>query len=760
MFTMCPLLLLSQSPELKTGTVITESVSFEKNDYLVEPADSNRFNTPEQRIGIKAAITIEGDGLVIDFAGSDIHSGLAIDRPDQFYGLGIIVKGKNIVIRNLNIRGYKIALYAKDADGLTLENCDFSYNYRPRLNSIREREDFSDWLSYHQNDSNEWMRYGAGLYLEKCDSITVKGCTATSNQNALLLTNCNDGLIFNNTFQFNSGLGMGLYRSSRNTIMHNYLDWNIRGYSHGFYKRGQDSAAILVYEQSNENTIAFNSGTHSGDGLFLWAGQHTMDTGEGGCNDNIIFGNDFSYAATNGIEATFSRNRIQGNTLQECTYGIWAGYSYRSSFRGNALINCETGLAIEHGQHNEIKQNLFLGDSTGIRLWTRGEQPSDWGYVKHRDTRNLGHLIDRNVFQFVRNPLRFGNSDSINVNGENLFIEFKELLLSENPNTNLKFYRNELFANQSILNKTWENPDLSEHKGLNFSNDGPPPDNPYYPLDIEVGELNEPAMLPGGQVTSYPKNLPRGRQNIVVDEWGPYRYDRPLAYLLPDQADEGAFELELKGPARGLWEIVEMKGLEPLPRQNGQFPARFGVKKKPGAKFFKIVFHYQGPEPVTTEFGEIREASREKPFEFTFERFEKKLNWEVSFFNYDDASDPLKNEKKFDRLVHDEPVHVEKTNDLYYAWWGAPAEGVNADRFATVCWSDTEWEEGEYEIRLSSDDGVRLYINGSLLIDRWDVHEPSTDTIRVKMKGRRGIRIEHFEAGGFGTLGFSVKRLD
>ena len=33
-----------------------------------------------------------------------------------------------------------------------------------------------------------------------------------------------------------------------------------------------------------------------------------MDTGQGGCNDNLLYGNDFSHAPTNGIEATFSRN--------------------------------------------------------------------------------------------------------------------------------------------------------------------------------------------------------------------------------------------------------------------------------------------------------------------------------------------------------------------------------------------------------------------------------------------------------------------
>ncbi len=76
----------------------------------------------------------------------------------------------------------------------------------------------------------------------------------------------------------------------------------MRGYSHGFYNRGQDSAGLLMYEQSSRNRVFTNSITHGGDGLFLWAGQSTMDTGQGGSNDNHFEANDFSHAVTNGIE--------------------------------------------------------------------------------------------------------------------------------------------------------------------------------------------------------------------------------------------------------------------------------------------------------------------------------------------------------------------------------------------------------------------------------------------------------------------------
>ena len=72
---------------------------------------------------------------------------------NEFYGLAILVKNsKNITLKNANIHGYKVAVLAENVDSLKIENCDFSYNYRQKLKSIREREDLSDWfkLSYQR----------------------------------------------------------------------------------------------------------------------------------------------------------------------------------------------------------------------------------------------------------------------------------------------------------------------------------------------------------------------------------------------------------------------------------------------------------------------------------------------------------------------------------------------------------------------------------------------------------------------------------
>src|SRR6185369_13748153 len=168
------------------------------------------------------------------------------------------------------------------------------------------------------------------------------------------------------------------------------------------------------------NVVAYNSMTHGGDGLFLWAGQTTMDTGIGGANDNLFFGNDFSFAPTNGMEATFSRNVFVANRVEGSEYGLWGGYSYGSRIVGNDFSRNRTGIAIEHGQENIVSGNRFTGDSVAVSLWANAIEPSDWMYPKRRDTRSRDYRLLDNVFRGNRVALRAVNTRGVVVNGNAL----------------------------------------------------------------------------------------------------------------------------------------------------------------------------------------------------------------------------------------------------------------------------------------------------------------------------------------------------
>jgi MSHA biogenesis protein MshQ len=87
--------------------------------------------------------------------------------------------------------------------------------------------------------------------------------------------------------------------------------------------------------------------------------------------------------------------------------------------------------------------------------------------------------------------------------------------------------------------------------------------------------------------------------------------------------------------------------------------------------------------------------------------------------------------------------------------WGAAApgpSGINADNFSTR-WTGyvRVTQSGSYRFQTVSDDGVRLYVNGNLVIDRWNDHSAATDTtvdIPLVAGSAYTLVLEYYEAGG------------
>lgn len=562
---------------LKKGLKITRSVKTKGGSYRLS-ADSS--GTP--------LILVEGKNITVDFNNALLEGSATGVQPNQFRGVAISIRGSNVTIRNLRARGFKVALLAKGVKGLVLENCDLSYNYREKLKSTQLAEAEEDWLSYHQNDKDEWLRYGAAIYLADCDSVRVSGCTVKGGQNALMMTRCNGGRVYNNDFSFNSGVGIALYRSSSNAFLYNRVIFNVRGYSHGIYQRGQDSAGFLVFEQSSQNLFYKNAATHSGDGFFLWAGQSTMDTGEGGSNDNILLDNDFSYAPTNGVELTFSRNRVIHNRIFECTHGIWAGYSYGSEFSRNQFRFNKVGIAIEHGQNNLIVNNIFFQDQQAIRLWGREQQPADWAYAWKKDTRSRRYLIAVNSFNRNRVAMNISRTDSVRIFDNKVSLTALDYQVDSTV-TNLDTTSSEELV---IL--------LGEEK------------------PVPIPEIRKPSNpFKGGGLWS-------GRKNIRMTEWGPYDFGYPMLWL-SNPKDSGTLELEVLGP-KGKWRIISSKGLDTI-KQSGLMGEKLLLE--PGvSQEIEVVAEYRG-EAFRDMMGRSIPAAKPYLFRFGASRVEgEEVKWE------------------------------------------------------------------------------------------------------------------------------------
>lgn len=717
----CTSFCTAQEAVLKQGMRISKSLKIKKGVYLVEaPVDTSL-----------AVIQIEGNNLVIDFNEAELRGG-AGKLPNAFYGVAIRIRNsKNVTIRNLSARGYKIALLARNVEGLTIENCDFSYNYRQHLNSTQEKEDISDWMSYHHNEKDEWLRYGAAMYLRDCDKAEVRNCRVTGGQNGLMLTQCDSVKVVNNDISFNSGIGIGMYRSSYGLLYYNKLMFNVRGYSHGVYNRGQDSAGFLVFEQCGNNIFYKNNVTHGGDGFFLWAGQYTMDTGEGGCNDNLLYGNDFSYAPTNGIEVTFSRNQIIQNILRECDHGIWGGYSFGTTIRNNRIEENRIGVAIEHGQENTIYMNTFRKNGEGIKLWSRKTQPADWVYAQKRDTRSHNVNITNNFFMQNGRALNLRYTDSITL-AEN-FMDKREAdeLLNDSTLTNWgTVYRNDSLA-RPFMEETRFNwpPELSLEK-------------PHYPVT---------------------EDRYAGRKNIRITEWGPYDFRSPIIWNTNPTDTSGLMKFEILGPS-GKWKVRSYTGVGELSAFSGVIPASITARKLAGPRTdIRIELDYTGEESISP-FGEVVKAGR--PAAFHFRKFFQPVKWEVDWFSYDSLSDLIKRPEAMYQLNKQPVLKHEITDRLDYAWWGGIRAGEKQyPHFFTLARGQADFLPGDYELSVTWDDAVRVYLDGKLLIDEWQPSKYTFDEspnrkIKIHLAGNHNFKVEHVELNGFATLALKLRRLD
>jgi hypothetical protein len=96
------------------------------------------------------------------------------------------------------------------------------------------------------------------------------------------------------------------------------------------------------------------------------------------------------------------------------------------------------------------------------------------------------------------------------------------------------------------------------------------------------------------------------------------------------------------------------------------------------------------------------------------------------------------------------PTLVRNDDQINFDWGGgSPAANIPADNFS-VRWSRTvNLDQGRYRFTTATDDGVRLWVNGRLLIDKWFDQAPTTYSTEIDLPGGPAeIRMEYYEGSG------------
>jgi len=684
----------------------------------------------------QGVIQIGAPNIELDFAeGSALRGCPADTPPDRYKGYGIRLNGQaGVRIRGLRVSGYWCGLWATKAEGLVLEDIDASDNRRARLKSTPVAEDEGDWLFGHDNDKKEWLaNYGAALYIEQSAGVTVRDCRVWHGQNGLCLDRVSGSRIYDNDFSFNSGWGIALWRCARNVISRNAVDFCVRGYSHGVYNRGQDSAGIFVFEQNNENVFAENSATHGGDCFFGFAGREALgQTGRHavewykrrGNTDNLVVGNDFSYAPAHGIENTFSfgnkylKNRIVGNAI--C--GVWAGYSRETLVAGNDFEdNGEMGYGLErggvnidHGGDNVIVHNSFLNNKCGVHLWGGPNPEFDKsGWAEANGYASIGSVIAGNTFTGDSVAFHFRGPGAVTLGPNSLAGVGKEMI-----------------------------------------------DDPTYHVSRDEKLAVAPLEVPPYQ--AFGRNRPvgarpelRGRQNIILTEWGPWDHRTPLVRLVKSAGGSATYEI-LKVPAEDA--RVETVGdkvrseLRPVPGKGDESVVAVSAVE-PGVHSYVVKVEAAG-KPLAEASGTLVAAK-----------------WRATFFKWPADVDPRKDLEGYRKLAEGPTAVSDEVEELSfkYGMRGPSDLGISKkitaarfsqDHFGMIARTRLPLTKGTWEFTTTSDDGVRVQVDGRPIIENWAWHGPTRDTGKLTLEADRTVEIvvEHFQIDGFAVLEFALAR--
>ncbi|MCB0116960.1 MAG: SH3 domain-containing protein [Caldilineaceae bacterium] len=106
------------------------------------------------------------------------------------------------------------------------------------------------------------------------------------------------------------------------------------------------------------------------------------------------------------------------------------------------------------------------------------------------------------------------------------------------------------------------------------------------------------------------------------------------------------------------------------------------------------------------------------------------------------------------------PSVVRTDGGIDFNWGNGSPDGlIPADDFS-VRWTQTLYfDEGDYEFSVAADDGVRLFVGGTLIIDDWRESSGATRTGTIHLgAGNQTVRLEYFEHTGSASVRLSWAR--
>jgi uncharacterized protein YraI len=139
-----------------------------------------------------------------------------------------------------------------------------------------------------------------------------------------------------------------------------------------------------------------------------------------------------------------------------------------------------------------------------------------------------------------------------------------------------------------------------------------------------------------------------------------------------------------------------------------------------------------GPHSLRLEYFDFRYDAQ---VYLRWERIGAFSEWKAEYFD--------------NRKLKDKPILVRNEARIDHQWGsGAPA-GVPADNFSARWTREDDFDAGTYRFQVKVDDGIRLWLDGDLLIDDWrEAGVRQIEAERYISSGGHDLKVEYYERTG------------
>jgi hypothetical protein len=126
------------------------------------------------------------------------------------------------------------------------------------------------------------------------------------------------------------------------------------------------------------------------------------------------------------------------------------------------------------------------------------------------------------------------------------------------------------------------------------------------------------------------------------------------------------------------------------------------------------------------------------------------------------ADDAWVGEYYANKWLSGSPSLVRYDDAIDFDWGaGSPEDAIPADGFSVRWTRDIDFAAGTYRFTATSDDGVRLYVDGALVIDDWYDRTSTSNSVQIDLSGgTHALRLEYYENQGDASVKLSWDRTD